>query len=100
MDISNLTLTTLNNLLGVWGIAYVIAFWLAIIFWTYRDARSRLKRPSARFLAASLSIAFFIPGVLIYLILRPRATFDERYIQMLQEESLLRSIEAHEIIED
>ena len=35
----------------------------------------------------------FIPGVVIYLILRPARTLEEEYQQSLEEEALLRSIE-------
>lgn len=100
MDINSLTLGDLPSFLGGWGLAYVSALWLAIIYWTYRDAKARVKRPLARFLAAALVVVFFIPGVLIYLIVRPRDTVEERYLRTLQEESLLRSIEAHELIDE
>jgi hypothetical protein len=36
---------------------------------------------------------FFIPGILIYLIIRPRQTLEEAYQKTLEEELLLRAIE-------
>ena len=41
--------TTLSNvllLLTAWGGAFVLALWLSLIFWTYRDVRSRAKTTS------------------------------------------------------
>ena len=91
-----LDLETLNNLaalLSAWGAAFLTALWLSLIFWTYRDARERMRDPVMRVLSLLVVVLLFIPGVLIYLIVRPRHTLDEEYLRTLEEEALLRAIE-------
>ncbi|MDA1330129.1 MAG: hypothetical protein DWG76_04195 [Chloroflexi bacterium] len=87
------SINELITLLGAWGAAFLTALWLSLIYWTYRDAKERMSDPVLRFLSVLMTVAFFIPGVLIYLILRPRYTLDEEYLRTLEEEALLRSIE-------
>ena len=43
-----------------------------------------------------VSVVLFIPGVLIYLLLRPPRTLEEEYLVTLEEEALLRAIEDSE----
>lgn len=91
--------TTLGNLataLTVWGAAFLLALWASLVFWTYRDAQSRLREPLRRWLAVLVTVVLFIPGVLIYLLLRPTRTLEEEYLVTLEEEALLRAIEENE----
>lgn len=91
--------TTLNNLataLGAWGLAFLLALWLSLIYWTYRDAQARLRDRMRRLLAVAVSVVLFIPGVIIYLLLRPTRTLEEEYLLTLEEEALLRAIEESE----
>jgi len=73
--------------------AFIAALWLSLIFWTYRDIRRRARDPLVRILAALVVAVLFLPGVLIYLVLRPQRTIEEEYQQTLEEEALLQSIE-------
>jgi len=85
-----------NNLimgLTAWGVAFVAVLWLSLIFWTYRDMRSRARDPFLRILAVIIVALLFIPGVIVYLILRPRQTLEDEYQHTLEEEALLQSIE-------
>ena len=84
-----------NFLLGLtaWGGAFIAALWLSLIIWTYRDIKARGKDPLVRFLAVLLVAVLFLPGIVIYLILRPPRTLEDEYQQTLEEEALLRSIE-------
>jgi hypothetical protein len=79
-------------LTGVLG-AFLAALWLGLVFWTYRDARSRSRDRLVHILAAVIVAALNIPGVIIYLIVRPRRSLDEEYQSTLEEEALLREIE-------
>lgn len=88
--------TTTNNLimgLTAWGTAFVVALWLSLIFWTYRDMRSRARNPFARILAVIIVALLFLPGIVVYLILRPAHTLEDEYQHTLEEEALLQSIE-------
>lgn len=87
---------SLNNtmlVLAAWGGAFLAALWLSLIIWTFRDIRTRARDPLLRILAALVVAVLFIPGIVIYLILRPTRTLDEEYQQSLEEEALLQTIE-------
>lgn len=86
----------LNNFLLVataLGAAFLAALWLSLIVWTYRDIRNRVRDPLVRILAALLVAVLFLPGIVVYLILRPQQTMEEEYQHMLEEEALLQAIE-------
>ena len=73
--------------------AFLSALWLSLIIWTYRDIRRRARDPLARILAVLVVTVLFLPGILVYLILRPQRTLEEEFQQTLEEEALLQSIE-------
>jgi len=73
--------------------AFVAALWLSLIFWTYRDIKSRTKDPLLRILATLITLVFFLPGIIVYLILRPRRTIEDEYQRTLEDETLLQTIE-------
>jgi len=93
-------ITAFINLINAWGFAFLFSLWIALIFWTYQDSTRRIERPLLRLLGMLIVIFFFIPGVIIYLIVRPPLTIEERYFRTLQEEALLRSIEKKEFFQD
>lgn len=80
-------------ILTAWGGAFVAALWLSLVIWTYRDIRGRARDALARILAVLVVAVLFLPGIVIYLILRPARTLEEEYQQTLEEEALLQSIE-------
>ncbi len=59
------------------------------MLWTYRDIRSRLRDPLIRVLAVLIVALLFLPGIVVYLILRPQRTLEEEYQHTLEEEALL-----------
>ncbi len=75
------------------GAAFLAALWLSLIFWTFRDIRLRSRDRLARLLAVLVVAVLFVPGVLIYFVLRPPNTQEEEYQRTLEEESLLQTIE-------
>ena len=87
--------TTRNILLvaAMWGGAFLAALWLSLVFWTYRDMRSRGRDSLAPILAALMVAVLSLPGLLVYLILRPSRTLEEEYQRTLEEEALLQAIE-------
>jgi RNA polymerase subunit RPABC4/transcription elongation factor Spt4 len=70
-------------------VAFTVIFWLSLIIWTFRDIRSRTQDFLSQILATCLVAVFFIGGLFIYMILRPRQTLAEIYERQLEEESLL-----------
>jgi len=73
--------------------AFLVALWVALVVWTYRDIRGRHRDRLVHFLAAALVALLNLPGVLVYLVLRPSRTLEEEYQQTLEEEALLQAIE-------
>lgn len=80
-------------ILTIYLIVVVAAFWLAMIVWTYRDMHSRSRDRLAQ-IGVTLMVALLtLPGMLIYLFLRPRETLSDAYERSLEEEALLQEIE-------
>ena len=80
--------TFVSNLLLVltgFGGAFLAALWISLVIWTYRDIRTRARDPLVQTLATLLVAVLNLPGVLVYLILRPPRT--------LEEEALLQALE-------
>ena len=87
---------SLNDIILIAAIIVIVivaSFWLAIVMWAYRDMRSRSRDPLAQMLVAILVILLNVPGLLIYVLLRPRETLTEVYERSLEEEALLQEIE-------
>jgi RNA polymerase subunit RPABC4/transcription elongation factor Spt4 len=73
--------------------AYVLALWVAAIWWTYRDIRNRTRDILLQMAATLLVAIFSFPGLLIYQVLRPPRTLTDVYTDALEEEALLQDIE-------
>lgn len=73
--------------------AFLAALWVALVVWTYRDIRARARDRLVQILAAVVVALLNLPGVLVYLVLRPPRTLEEEYQQTLEEEALLQAIE-------
>lgn len=87
---------SLSNLVLIstaWGSAFLVALWVSLIFWVNRDIQTRTHDNVLRILSLLAVTLLFLPGVVIYLVLRPSRTIDEEYQQTLEEEALLRTIE-------
>jgi RNA polymerase subunit RPABC4/transcription elongation factor Spt4 len=80
-------------ILTVYGGMVLAAFWLAIVIWAYRDMRARSRDSLAQPLVALMVAVLTLPGLLIYILLRPRETLSEAYERSLEEEALLQEIE-------
>jgi len=87
------SLTSIILLLTACSGAFIAALWLSLIIWTYRDIRARARDPLARILAVIVVALLFLPGFVVYLILRPQRTLEEEYQTTLEEEALLQAIE-------
>ncbi|MBI3739705.1 MAG: zinc ribbon domain-containing protein [Chloroflexi bacterium] len=88
--------TFLSNfflVLTAFGGAFLAALWIALVIWTYRDIRARARDPLVHILSALLVAVLNLPGVLVYLILRPARTLEEEYQHTLEEEALLQALE-------
>jgi hypothetical protein len=75
------------------GIAYLIALWFALIAWTFRDIEARSRSVFTQVFSTLLVVLFFVPGLLLYLILRPKETLDQAFQRALEEEYLLQDLD-------
>ncbi len=71
------------------AVAFSVIFWVALVYWTWRDVRSRTQDTILQITATILVAVFNLGGLFIYLIVRPRQTLAELYERQLEEESLL-----------
>ncbi len=72
---------------------YLFVVYVAMIFWTYRDAQNRTENRLLPVLAALLVTLVPVLGLFVYLIVRSRETISESYERQLAEESLLAEAE-------
>lgn len=81
---------------GLVGAFWALLLWLSIIVWVYRDVRERTRDLALQVLAVFMVLMFFpgfnIPGLVLYLMLRPRDTLEEAYVRSLEEEALLKEL--------
>lgn len=92
-DLINMLMVVLQVFLALLG-GFLAAFHISLVIWAFRDIRSRSRDAFAHILATALVLFFSLPGLLLYLILRPRETLAEQYERALEEEALLQDIEA------
>ncbi|MBN1319347.1 MAG: zinc ribbon domain-containing protein [Thermoleophilia bacterium] len=96
---------TINKIISspVWTLAmYVLAFclaalWLALVFWTLKDARKRIDDPIIVVVAVLTSLVLPFMGTVVYAILRPAeflAETRERELEVRAMEQELQIMRA------
>jgi len=96
---------TVNTIIGspLWILAgYVFGFcvvvlWLALVFWTYKDARKRIDDPVIVAVAVLTSLILPFMGTVVYAILRPAeylAEARERELEVRAMEQELQVLRA------
>jgi len=90
--LSSLDLTNILTYVLAFGIAFLIALWLGVIIWVFRDIRTRTRDPFMIILSILFVIVLFIPGIFVYLFIRPGKTFEQKYQEAIEEEAILREI--------
>jgi RNA polymerase subunit RPABC4/transcription elongation factor Spt4 len=80
-------------------VAYIVLIWLASAFWAYRDMRLRSASAFTPYVAAAAIIVFtpvfFLFGLLLYRIVRPKETIAEVNERTLAEEAMLAEVASH-----
>ena len=80
-------------------VVYFVLIWLASAFWAYRDMRLRSASALTPYLAAGTIILFtpifFLFGLLLYRIVRPKETIAEVNERALAEEAILAEVASH-----
>lgn len=83
---------------------FVVLLWLALVWWTYQDARRRFESPAAVGGCVALSVLLPFLGSIVYLIVRPPEYLDEareRELELLALERRLGELgddEGQEIV--
>jgi len=70
-------------------IAYAVVLWLGTLVWVYRDIRERTRDSWSHAVSVLLVVVFNLPGLILYLVLRPRETLLEAYERRLETEALM-----------
>jgi RNA polymerase subunit RPABC4/transcription elongation factor Spt4 len=78
---------------GLLLIAYVLVLWLSAVVWVFRDVRSRTSDQASQLIAVVLVAVFNLPGLLIYLVIRPQATMTDAYERSLEAEAILHELQ-------
>ena len=81
------------KLAGALVATYIVVLWVAALIWVYRDIRDRSRDPFYHAVAVFVVLVFNLPGLWLYLILRPKVTLGESYERTLEEEALLQELE-------
>ena len=71
---------------------FVVLLWVALVYWTYQDARRRIESPPLVATCTALSVLIPFLGTVIYLIVRPPEYLDEareRELELLALEQRL-----------
>jgi hypothetical protein len=75
---------------------FLAAIWLALVFWTFADARRRVADPLLVACASVASLVFPFLGTIVYAIVRPPeflADVHERELEMAAAEARLHQVE-------
>ena len=87
-----IVLTILEYTLIVLG-AYFVVFWFGLVAWTVQDVFRRTRDWLVRLIAFLLVLVFHIPGLIIYLVIRPQETLAASDSRKIEEEALLQGLE-------
>jgi hypothetical protein len=73
---------------------FLVVLWLALVYWTYADARRRIEDPMLIGCATAASLFPFV-GTVVYMIVRPPEYLDdirERELEIAAAEARLQSL--------
>lgn len=62
----------------LFGLVFIL-FWLVLVGWVWIDSGERTSKNSVRFVYVALALILNIPGLIIYLIVRPSETIEQIY---------------------
>lgn len=74
---------------------FLVVFWIALVYWSYADAKRRIEDPMLVGCAAAASMFPFL-GTIVYLIVRPPEFLDdvrERELEIAAAEARLAALE-------
>lgn len=72
--------------------AFGVALWFGLAVWAYRDITARTSNVIAQVFATLLVALGFVPGAVVYLLLRPRETLADAEQRTIEEEYLAQEL--------
>src|SRR6188474_488238 len=81
------------KLAGLLVASYLLVLWLSALVWTYRDVRSRTNDQTSQVIAVLLVALFNLPGLMVYLVIRPQAPLADSYERSLESEAILHELQ-------
>src|ERR1043165_2202272 len=81
------------KLAGLVVASYLLVLWLSALVWTYRDVRARTNDQTSQVIAVLLVALFNVPGLLVYLVIRPQAALADSYERSLESEAILHELQ-------
>jgi RNA polymerase subunit RPABC4/transcription elongation factor Spt4 len=73
--------------------AYALVLWFSAVVWVYRDVRNRTSDPISQTVAVLLVALFNLPGLVVYLVIRPQTTLNDTYERSLETEAILHELQ-------
>ncbi len=81
------------RLLGLVLVAYALVLWLSAVVWVYRDVRGRTDDQTSQIIAVILVAVFNVPGLLVYLVIRPHGTMEGLFERSIENEAMLHELQ-------
>ena len=78
---------------GLILLAYALVLWLGAVVWVYRVIRNRTAVRGSQLIAVILVAVFNVPGLVIYLVIRPQTTLADAYERSLEAEAILHELQ-------
>ena len=74
-------------------LSYALVLWLSAVVWVYRDIRNRTTDQVSQLIAVVLVAVFNVPGLVVYLVIRPQTSLADAYERSLEAEAILHELQ-------
>lgn len=80
--------------------SYLFLMWFSLAVWVWNDVRERTHDQVFQYIALILAGVGNIFGVAVYLVIRPKETFQEAFFTNLEEKIILAQAKGYGIINE
>jgi hypothetical protein len=84
---------TIGQITAIILISYLLIVWVAMVLWTYRDIQMRTQDRLVQIMSVLFVGVFNLPGLILYLLLRPADTMDEAYAKELEAQAFITDLQ-------